>query len=99
LVPIIRVSAGTGLRQSVAASASDIGRRAGASISTWTNDVTRVFRRSCQMSLFFRVAPTFVAAPWHQRGLIRKPLRTISLIPLHKVERHFLGEFAMVLRK
>ena len=37
-------------------------------------------------------------APWYQRGLIRKPLRKISVILLH-VERRFLGELAMVLRK
>ena len=50
------------------------------------------------MSLFFGVSPAFVAAPWYQRGLIRKPLRKISVILLHDVECHFLGEFAMVLR-
>jgi hypothetical protein len=32
------------------------------------------------MSLFFGVSPAFVAAPWYQRGLIRKPLRKISVI-------------------
>jgi hypothetical protein len=39
------------------------------------------------------------AAPWHQRSLIRKPLRMISVISLHDVERHLLRELAMVLRK
>jgi hypothetical protein len=38
-------------------------------------------------------------APWYQRGLIRKPLRKISVILLHDVERRFLGELAMVFRK
>jgi len=38
-------------------------------------------------------------APWYQRGIIRKPLRKISVILLHDVERRFLGELAMVLRK
>jgi hypothetical protein len=38
-------------------------------------------------------------APWYQGGLIRKPLRKISAILLHDVERRFLGELAMVLRK
>jgi hypothetical protein len=38
-------------------------------------------------------------APWYQRGLIRKPLRKLAMIPLHDVERCFVGEIAMVLGK
>jgi hypothetical protein len=38
-------------------------------------------------------------APWYQRGLIRKLLRKISVMLLHDVERCFLDELAMVLRK
>ena len=38
-------------------------------------------------------------APWYQRGLIRKPLRKIGVIPLHDVEHCFVGEFAMALGK
>jgi hypothetical protein len=36
---------------------------------------------------------------WYQRGLIREPLRKISVILLHDVEHRFPGERAMVLGK
>jgi hypothetical protein len=36
---------------------------------------------------------------WYQRGLIREPLRKISVILLHDVEHGFPGERAMVLGK
>jgi hypothetical protein len=38
-------------------------------------------------------------APWYLHGLIRKPLRKISVIVLHDVEHCFLGEIAMVVGK
>ena len=35
-------------------------------------------------------------APWYQRGLIRKPLRKISVMLLRNVERRFPGEIAIL---
>jgi hypothetical protein len=49
--------------------------------------------------LLFAFAKAFqdCRAPWNQRGLIRKPLRKISVILLHDVEHCFRGELAMIL--
>jgi hypothetical protein len=38
-------------------------------------------------------------SPWYQRSLIREPLRKISVILSDDIQRSFLGQLTMVLRK
>jgi hypothetical protein len=71
--------------------------------------VERLQSRRCACTSFVDIAiPGFLLfafakafqdcrAPWNQRGLIRKALRKISVIPLHDVEHCFRGELAMIL--